>query len=156
MSIFIGNIEGKIDEKGRLFIPSMYRKQLEGDDTQSIVMRKDPDRKCLVVYPRSVWERKIEELKDSLNEWNADDQMLMMQFVSDAVCVDIDSHGRVLIPRKYIDEIGLKTEALFVGSVDRFTLWSKQEFESQRLSPIDFAERLRDKMSKKNITNNAD
>jgi MraZ protein len=73
--------------------------------------------------------------------------MILMQFVSDAVCVEVDSQGRILIPRKYLDEIGLKSDALFVGSVDRFALWAKDEFESSKMNAADFAKTLREKMS---------
>ena len=143
--IFIGNIEAKADDKGRVFVPAAYRKQLDGD--LSIVVRKDPDNKCLMMYPRSVWESKVQTLRSSLNEWDPRDQMILMQFVSDAVCVEVDSQGRILIPRKYLDEIGLKNDALFVGSVDRFALWAKDEFESSKMNAADFARTLREKMS---------
>ncbi|MBP5742019.1 MAG: cell division/cell wall cluster transcriptional repressor MraZ [Paludibacteraceae bacterium] len=152
MMIFIGNIEAKADDKGRVFVPAVYRKQLNGD--QTVVVRKDPDNKCLMVYPRSVWEAKVEMLKSGLNEWDPQDQMILMQFVSDAICLDVDAQGRILIPRKYLDEIGLKNDALFVGSVDRFALWAKDVFESSKMDAADFAKALREKMSAGKTSNN--
>lgn len=150
MLAFIGNIESKIDVKGRLFVPAQYRKQLHIEAGKgSVVMRKDPDNACLVIYPEDVWQDKLERFKSNLDEWNAEDQMLLMQFVSDAETLDIDSQGRILIQKKYLQQIGVEGEGLFVGGVDRFCLWSKGEFDKVKLSSADFAKKLRERMARK-------
>lgn len=150
MSTFIGNIEAKVDVKGRVFIPAPYRKILSFTDKSVVVMRKDPDNNCLVIYPEKVWENKLDELKLVLDEWNEQDQLLLMQFVSDAEWLDVDSQGRVLIQKKYLQQIGVESDALFVGGVDRFTIWSPSVYASTKLSSEDFARLLRQKMTKTN------
>ena len=112
-------------------------------------MRKDADNDCLVLYPESVWNKKLDDFKSKLDEWNADDQLLLMQFVSDAEWLEIDSQGRVLISKKYLQLIGIEnSEVLFVGMMDRFAVWGKSKFESVKLTPVDFAARLKEKMTK--------
>ena len=54
MSTFIGKYDAKADVKGRIFIPSSYRKLLPEGDRSKVVMRKDADNDCLVLYPESV------------------------------------------------------------------------------------------------------
>jgi MraZ protein len=145
MLLFIGNTEAKADAKGRIFIPASYRKQLAGIGGGTLVMRKDPDRNCLILYPQEVWNAKLNDLKSHLNEWDADDQILLMQFVSEAEVLEIDTQGRVLIPRKYLNTSGIEGDALFVGGIDRFALWSPQEFEKAKFAPEEFASRLAQK-----------
>ena len=58
MSTFIGNIEARLDEKGRIFVPAAYRKILGEEQSRRIVMRRDTDNECLIFYPESVWNRK--------------------------------------------------------------------------------------------------
>jgi len=150
MSSFIGKYEAKADVKGRIFIPSTYRKLLPQDQRERLVMRKDADNDCLVLYPESVWTDKIQDLKSKLDEWNSEDQMLLMQFVSDAEWLDIDSQGRVLISKKYLQLIGIENnEVLFVGMMNRIAVWGKSRYESAKLSPTEFAIRLKEKMMKK-------
>lgn len=149
MSTFIGNIEAKVDIKGRIFIPSSYRKLLSFPEKSVVVMRKDPDNNCLVIYPEKVWEDKLNELKSTLDEWNEQDQLILMQFVSDAEWLDVDSQGRVLIQKKYLQQIGVESDVLFVGGVDRFTVWSKSVYNAAKLPATDFARLLREKMSRK-------
>ena len=118
-------------------------------ERERVVMRMDPDNACLVLYPEGVWEDKVAQLQESLDEWDADDQLLLMQFVSDAVWMDFDSQGRILIPKRYLQEIGAQQELLFVGMLNRIAIWSKEGYESSQMSRKEFAKRLSDKMKRK-------
>ncbi|MDD4968070.1 MAG: cell division/cell wall cluster transcriptional repressor MraZ [Paludibacter sp.] len=150
MSTFIGKYEAKADVKGRIFIPSAYRKLLPDGQKERVVMRKDAENDCLVVFPESVWNEKVADFKSKLDEWNPVDQMLLMQFVSDAEWLDIDSQGRILISRKNLMAIGIEnSDVLFVGMIDRFAVWSKSKYEQARLAPSDFAALLKERMLKK-------
>lgn len=154
MATFIGNIDAKVDIKGRVFIPASYRKLLSFSERSLVVMRKDPDNNCLVIYPEPVWEKKLDELKSVLDEWNEQDQLLLMQFVSDAEWLELDAQGRVLIPKKYLQQIGVESDVLFVGSIDRFSVWSKSVYEASKLPSAEFARLLREKMAKRNSSAN--
>lgn len=150
MSTFIGKYEAKADVKGRVFIPSVYRKILPESDRERVVMRKDTENDCLIVYPVSVWNEKVEAFKSRLDEWNPVDQMLLMQFVSEAEWLDIDSQGRVLIQKKHLQTIAVEnTEVLFVGMIDRFAVWSKAKYEQSHIPASDFAALLKERMMKK-------
>ncbi len=149
MSTFIGKYEAKADVKGRIFIPSAYRKLLPDSDRERVVMRKDAENECLIIYPEHVWNEKLESFKSRLDEWNPTDQLLLMQFVSDAEWLDIDSQGRVLISKKNLQAIGVENaEVLFVGMIDRFAVWSKAGYEQAKMSQTDFASLLKERMMK--------
>ncbi|MFT3754249.1 MAG: cell division/cell wall cluster transcriptional repressor MraZ [Paludibacter sp.] len=149
MSTFIGKYEAKADVKGRIFIPSAYRKLLPDGDKERVVMRKDAENECLVIYPEHVWNEKLESFKSKLDEWNPTDQLLLMQFVADAEWLDIDSQGRILISKKNLQAIGVENaEVLFVGMIDRFAVWSKVGYEQAKMSQADFATLLKDRMMK--------
>jgi MraZ protein len=150
MSTFIGKYEAKADIKGRIFIPSAYRKLLPDGERERIVMRKDAENDCMILFPEHVWTKKVEDFKSKLDEWNPQDQLLLMQFVSDAEWLDIDSQGRVLISKKNLQTIGIEnSEVLFVGMIDRFAVWSKSRYEQVKISPADFAAMLKEKMMRK-------
>lgn len=150
MSTFIGKYEAKADVKGRVFVPSHYRKLLPDGEKERVVMRKDAEKDCLIIYPEHVWNEKVSQLKDTLDEWNPEDQMLLMQFVSDAEWLDIDSQGRILLSKRNLQAIGLdNSEVLFVGMYDKFAVWSKSLYEQNLLKPADFSKMLKEKMMKK-------
>ncbi|MBP6260789.1 MAG: cell division/cell wall cluster transcriptional repressor MraZ, partial [Paludibacter sp.] len=133
MSTFIGKYEAKADVKGRIFIPSAYRKLLPDGEREKVVMRRDAENECMILYPEHVWNAKVEQLKATLDEWNPADQMLLMQFVADAEWLDIDSQGRVLIAKRHLQSISVEnSELLFVGMIDRFAVWGKNRYEQSK------------------------
>ncbi|NLZ73905.1 MAG: cell division/cell wall cluster transcriptional repressor MraZ, partial [Bacteroidales bacterium] len=54
MSHFLGNFEAKVDAKGRVFVPAVFRKLLQQKEEEWLVLRKDIFQDCLVLYPGSV------------------------------------------------------------------------------------------------------
>lgn len=150
MATFLGKYEAKADVKGRIFIPSAFRKLLPNDKKEQIVMRKDANKDCLVFYPEQVWDETVAELRQNLNRWDEDDEMLFEAFMEEAEWLDIDSQGRVLLSKKNQQIIGLTdNEVVFVGRDDRFAVWSKSRHEQTKPSPSELANRLKEKMAKK-------
>ena len=91
MSTFLGKYEAKADVKGRIFIPAAYRKILPEGEKDRVVMRMDDDNDFLVIYPESVWNKKMDKLEENTDEWTPEDELFQMQFVSEAEYLDIDS-----------------------------------------------------------------
>ena len=147
MSTFIGNIEARLDEKGRIFIPAGYRKILGEMESRRIIMRRDTDNACIIFYPEQVWNQKVGQLRQALNEWDPDDQMILMQFMAEAEILEPDSQGRVLLQKKNVEMIGAQQDVLFVGMLDRFALWSPGVFRDKQMPQKDLAERIRIKMA---------
>lgn len=52
---FLGNSEAKTDAKGRVFLPAVFRKQLQAASQECLILRKDTYQDCLVLYPENVW-----------------------------------------------------------------------------------------------------
>ena len=143
MKTFLGKIDAKLDAKGRVFVPSVFRKVLLEEERERVVVRMEADEKYLVVYPESVWNRQVVELQSKLNEWDSEDQMLLMQFVGDAEVLEFDAQGRVLLPKRLQVRMGLESEVVFVGMVDKIAMWSKSMYEEQFAVKAKLSERLK-------------
>ena len=124
MAKFIGNIEAKVDAKGRVFLPAQFRKSLQQSGEDTLAMRKDVYERCLVLYPESSWDSQMEELRSRLNRWDAAQQMVFRQFVSDVEMVSIDGSGRLLIPKRCIQLAGIGQQVRFVGMGDTIEIWN--------------------------------
>ena len=144
MSFFIGNCEAKTDAKGRVFLPSVYRRLLPDGERGRVVMRMDPENECLVLYPEGVWNRMVEELQGRLDEWDAEDRLLLMQFVSDAEMMSSDSAGRILIPRRYLQLAGIGSDVRFIGMDQTIEIWAKEKAEQPFMDPQDFGDTLQE------------
>jgi len=148
MSLFIGNFDAKADAKGRIFIPAHYRKILSEAKNERLVLRKDPYSCSLLLYPEKVWNRKLDSLKQGLDEWNPTHQKVLMQYVAEAEWLETDAQGRVLIPKKYLQLIEAESDVKFVGMLDTFSLWAKESFEKAKFSPETFSGLLQQIMAK--------
>ncbi len=144
---FLGNIEAKADAKGRIFVPAVFRKRLQGADEEFLVLRKDIFQDCLVLYPGTVWENEIETLRGRLNKWNKEQQQVFRQFVLDAERLEMDANGRILIPKRYMALAGIESEVRFLGVDDTIEIWAKEKLEKPLVDPDEFSERLQELMS---------
>ena len=157
VSTFIGNIDAKVDEKGRIFVPAGYRKILAEMNSRHIIMRRDTDNACLIFYPEQVWNEKVSALRNALNEWDPDDQMLLMQFMADAEFLEPDNQGRILLQKRVLEGLTSgeqtatnKNELVFIGMYDRFALWQPEVFAAKKMEQKDLAEQIRVRMKRVN------
>lgn len=126
---FIGEYPAKTDAKGRVFLPAAFRKVLEAEGEQGLVLRQDVFQHCLVLYPESVWGAQLEDLRGKVNQWNSKQQMLLRMFEADAEPVELDSQGRLLISKRKLQYAGIEGDVRFLAMVDRIEIWSKQTLE---------------------------
>lgn len=150
MNTFIGKIEARLDSKGRTFVPAQYRKILVEMGSSHIIMRRDTDNACIIFYPEHVWQAKVSELRNALDEWNPEDQMLLMQFMSEAEILDMDAQGRVLLQKKHLEMIGAEQDIVFVGMLDRIAVWNPEVFADKQMPNQDLAALIRQRMKKTN------
>lgn len=143
---FLGNIEAKTDAKGRAFLPAVFRKILAGSGEERLVMRKDVFQNCLVLYPESVWNCQMDELRLRLNRWNKEHQRVYRQFVSEVELVTLDGNGRFLIPKRYMRMADIEQDIKFIGMGDTIEIWSNSKAEEAAMSADDFGKALEELM----------
>lgn len=140
---FLGNIEAKTDAKGRVFLPATFRKVLQAGSEEVLVMRKDVHQRCLVLYPESVWNRKMDALLEKVNEWDDVGQQVVRQYVSDAEVLTLDGNGRFLIPKRYLQMADIDQTVRFIGMNDVIEIWAAEKVNEPFLPQEEFAARLK-------------
>jgi len=143
---FLGNIEAKMDAKGRAFLPAVFRKILQGAGEERLVLRKDVFQQCLVLYPESVWNGQMDELRERLNRWNKQHQQVFRQFVSEVEILTLDGNGRFLVPKRYQRMVAIEQDIKFVGMGDTIEIWSTEQAERGQMTPEEFGTALEELM----------
>jgi MraZ protein len=143
---FLGNIEAKMDAKGRAFLPAVFRKMLQAGGEERIVLRKDVFQPCLVLYPESVWNEQMDHLRQRLNRWNKQHQQVFRQFVSEVEVVTLDGNGRFLVPKRYLRMADIEQDVKFVGMGDTIEIWSNTRADESQMAPEDFGKALEELM----------
>lgn len=144
---FLGNIEAKIDAKGRAFLPAVFRKILQSGGEEKLVLRKDVFQSCLVLYPETVWNEQMDAMRQRLNRWNKQHQQVYRQFVSEVELITLDGNGRFLIPKRYQRMAAIEQDVKFVGMGDTIEIWAVQKAEEQQMSPEEFGSALEELMA---------
>lgn len=139
---FIGNIEAKADNKGRVFLPACFRRILQAEGCDKIMLRKDVYQNCLVLYPVSSWDEQLTLLRSHLDKWNSKHQMIFRQFVADVEELGIDSNGRILLPKRYLALADIKQEVRFIGMDDTIEIWAKEKTEKPFMTAEEFGNEL--------------
>lgn len=136
---FLGNIEAKIDAKARLFVPAAFRKILQSSGQNTLILRKDLFQDCLVLYPLVVWEEEVAKLRSRLNRWDMEQQALFRQFVVDAERMEMDTNGRILIPKRYCQMVGITTDVRFLGVDNTIEIWTNDALNKTLIPAGDFS-----------------
>lgn len=151
---FLGNIDAKTDTKGRAFLPATFRKVLNASGEESLILRKDIFEPCLVLYPQSVWNQRMDALRKRLSRWNKYDQMIYRQFVTDVEIITLDNSGRFLIPKRYLKMVNIDQQIRFTGMDDCIEIWATGDSEQPFMSAEEFSKAMEETMGTEDFFSN--
>jgi MraZ protein len=124
--VFQGASSLSLDAKGRLSVPTRHRDVLSATEGSQLTITKHPHG-CLMVFPRSEWEafrKRIAALPMSAQWWKR-------IFLGNAMDVEMDGSGRVLISPELRAAAGLSKEAVLLGMGNHFELWDAATYAAQ-------------------------
>jgi len=117
-----------IDAKGRMVMPTRYRDRLQETCAGKLVVTVDKQQ-CLFIYPLPDWEE-IERKIMRLPSINPEIRMLQQVMVGQATDLELDGHGRLLLPPKLREFAMLTRDAVLVGQGLRFELWDEPRWKA--------------------------
>ncbi len=131
--MFLGQSAYTLDAKGRLTIPSKFRDELPAQ----AVLTRGLDH-CLVLYPIDVW-MELSQKVTSLPITDTRGRALRRVIFADAVDVELDRQGRILIPDRLRAYAGLdlSSEVVVVGLGRFIELWQPDRWGKQNDEQMD-------------------
>ncbi len=138
---FIGEYTAKVDDKGRVVFPSSLKSMLGPENDHRFVVKKDLFFNCLEMYTYPEWIRQSEEVKSRLNFFKKEHALFWREYMRDRALVEPDEKfGRISIPKRLLDQIGVSKEVLFAGSDHKIEVWAKEIYGGERLPGSDYVE----------------
>jgi len=133
LAVFKGTYRHRIDAKGRLPVPAVFRRALSGESPVVVTLLDQ----CLAVYPPAEWAR-LEGQLSALPAFSKQVKALTRLLLSRAADCEIDVQGRILLPPALRASAELVRDAVVVGVLNRFEIWSPDSWdgfvrESERL-----------------------
>src|SRR6478735_12154428 len=123
---FLGEYESTLDPKGRFLLPAGFKKQLpEGGDPRFVINRGFE--KCLTLYPLQSWEPIFSDIS-KLNDFDPKVREFRRYFLNGATQLELDSAGRLLVPKNLTEHAGLEKEIVLVSAVNKIEIWDKSKY----------------------------
>ena len=140
MTKFFGEYSAKVDDKGRLIFPAAFKSIMPAEGDMRFVIRKDTFSDCLEMFTYSEWERQSEEVRSRLNPaFNETHAKFWRAYMHNSAIVEPDAKlGRISIPKKLLELIGVTKEVVFSGNDHKIEIWAKENFESGIISNEEF------------------
>jgi len=138
---FRGEYHQKVDGKGRVSIPALFRRVIEAADPDF----SDGQRPNLViVYGTSTQKQldcytieaidEIDRRIDRMKPGSIERKMLERIYHGHSLPAQVDEDGRIVLPAKLREKIGLGGEAFFIASGDHFEIWKPDTYEAEELA----------------------
>ncbi len=146
----IGTYECTVDNKGRIMIPAQLKKQLDGVTSDPFIIKRSVFQNCLELFPFSEWKLMMDKV-NKLNRFIKKNNDFIRMYTAGVKSVDLDSNGRILIPKDLITISKLKKHVVLSSSINIIEVWDKDEYEKNINDPkIDFAKLTEDVMGNDN------
>ncbi len=127
MFIFKDSQECRIDSKGRLLLPSIYRKGLGNAVAAGFIIKRSIFTKSLELYTMERWEAEVIKLQ-KLNRYKAKDQRVLRTILYGARTVEMDTAGRILLPKDLLNFAEIEDEIMLSPALAYLEIWSKRLF----------------------------
>lgn len=137
MTNFIGEYECKLDDKGRLMLPSGLKKQCASSFDGRFVVNRGLEN-CLVLYQKQDWDVVSGKIA-KLNQFVLKNRQFIRRFNNGATALELDAVGRLLVPKKLLEYAGISKELILFGYADKIEIWSKEAYEKMMNEEQDFA-----------------
>ena len=146
----IGTYECTVDNKGRIMIPAQLKKQLDGVTSDPFIIKRSVFQNCLELFPFSEWKLMMDKV-NKLNRFIKKNNDFIRMYTAGVKSVDLDSNGRILVPKDLITISKLKKHVVLSSSINIIEVWDKDEYEKNINDPkIDFAKLTEDVMGNDN------
>ncbi|MBI4831826.1 MAG: division/cell wall cluster transcriptional repressor MraZ [Candidatus Lindowbacteria bacterium] len=123
--LFSGSYKYSLDDKNRLIIPVKFREILAAESVEKLYIAKGDSH--LFAFPLPVFVELSKQLK-SLSFTNESKQNYVRMIFSNAYDVTPDKQGRIILPKEQCEKVGISSEAIVIGVLDRMEIWSPEKW----------------------------
>lgn len=120
-----------MDAKGRFAMPARYRQSLRVEAEGCLIVTIDTEACCLLIYTLSEWEG-IERKIVALSSFNPATRRIQRLLMGHASELNLDGHGRVLLPALLRQYAKIDRTAMLVGQGKKFELWDESSWQESR------------------------
>ena len=130
VNMFKGIHNINLDTKGRLTIPTKYRSTINDQSGGNMVVTIDPEEKCLLLYPVTIWVE-IEKKINAMPNINKNARRIQRLLMGHAEDLEIDKNGRILLSRPLRTVTEITKKIMLIGQGEKFEIWSEDTWNNR-------------------------
>lgn len=124
----IGTYSCKADAKGRVKLPVGLKNQLDAIAEGGFVLKRSVFQPCLELYPMAKWKEIMGQMA-KLNRFVRKNNDFIRRFTAGVRVLEMDSAGRILVPKDLAEFAGISRNLMLSSSIDRIEIWDEQKYE---------------------------
>ena len=109
-------------------VPAALKKQLNPVLQNGFVLKRAVFQPCLELYPMSEWETLMQKV-NKLNKFKKKNNDFIRRFTAGVKVVEIDSNGRLLIPKDLIAFADISKNIVVSSAINIVEIWDKDKYE---------------------------
>ncbi len=122
-----------VDEKRRVAVPAKWRPAQEGVEFTLVAWPQSQEGTCLRVLPPDQMAALLRDLVAMPND-NPSKVLLKRCIGGSSAQATVDRSGRICLPEDLAKDAGIKNEAVLLGLLDCFEIWSPERYEKVKAS----------------------
>ncbi len=146
---FAGTYNATIDEKGRIVLPSAFKKEMGELALEPLVLEKSLHKECLDIHTNQHWQKRVKAFKADLDPFDKDDDELLQYFYQNFTKISMAANGRINIPAGYLEYAHLEKGAEFIGMGESIRLMAVEEAAKGGIDKAGFLLRMKEKRNRK-------
>lgn len=123
MSQFLGTHQNRLDAKGRVSVPALFRAALKSlDGSTGLILRPSHKQSCIEAWPQAVFADLAKPMS-GLDLFSESHDDMAAALYADAYPIETDKDGRILLPDSLVSHAGLSDSVVFLGMGPIFHIW---------------------------------
>ena len=109
-------------------LPVALKNQMSPVLKDGFVLKRSVFQPCLELYPMAEWNILMQKMK-KMNRFSKKNNDFIRLFSAGVKVVEIDTTGRLLIPKDLVKVAGIKKEVVLSSAIDIIEIWDKESYE---------------------------
>ena len=149
MAEFAGTYSATIDDKGRVVLPSAFKKEMGEMALEPLVIEKSLHKETLDIHPNKYWQERVKAFKVDLDPFDEDDDSMLQFFYQNFVKITMAANGRINLPADYLKYANLEKGVQFIGMGESIRLIAVTTSDKNTMTKAEFLHKLKERRKRK-------
>jgi MraZ protein len=118
--IFRGTYDYSLDAKNRLTVPAKFRASLSDGVTLALGLER-----CIDLWPPAAFEDHVQTVLGGMHPLSIEFEKFNRFYSANSFDTELDSAGRVMVPKPMLEHAGLKKDVVVTGAGTRLEVWDR-------------------------------